>query len=134
MIPEEKNGPKYAGNRPYGGWHRAFGPQRRLYIPFTYFPRPYASSYCCHESLRRLRRGSYSVSGRGPILNQLRGRCCRARVRSIVEYMVGDLCLQGSLCGDGGHQENIRKAAGKEDYWRATRLRTLSWSGLPQAG
>ena len=31
----EKNGPKYAGNRPYGCWYRAFGPRRRLCISFT---------------------------------------------------------------------------------------------------
>ena len=35
MIPGEKNGPKCAENRPYGCWYRAFGPGRRLCIPFT---------------------------------------------------------------------------------------------------
>ena len=31
----EKNGPKYAGNRLYGGWYRALEPGRRFRIPFT---------------------------------------------------------------------------------------------------
>src|SRR5215208_3864814 len=35
LIPGQKNGPKYAGNRPYEGWYRTFGPGRRLCIPFT---------------------------------------------------------------------------------------------------
>ena len=35
MMPDGENGPKYAENRPYGRWHRAFEPGRRLLIPYT---------------------------------------------------------------------------------------------------
>jgi hypothetical protein len=35
MMPDGKNGPKYADNRPYGCWYRAFEPGRRLHIPYT---------------------------------------------------------------------------------------------------
>jgi hypothetical protein len=35
VRPGEKNGPKYAGNPPCGGWHRAFEPGRRLLTPYT---------------------------------------------------------------------------------------------------
>ena len=34
-MPDGKNGPKYAENRPYGGWYRALEPGRRLSIPYA---------------------------------------------------------------------------------------------------
>jgi hypothetical protein len=34
-MPDGENGPKYAENRPYGRWYRAFEPRRRLLVSYA---------------------------------------------------------------------------------------------------
>src|SRR5215217_4120862 len=60
----------------------------------------------------------------------------RGRVHGTVKYIVVP-ARRGRFFGDRRHhQENICKAAGKEEYWLTSRIRPSSWSGsgLPPAG